>query len=107
LNFKAILKNRVFKNFSYLTIGGILSQLLAVFVVYKLTYILDPENYGVFTFMFIQAQMIMTLSDLGIKNILIRTISRENDKLQICFKSAFVIKILFSFLFMIIYFLQE
>ncbi len=107
MNFKAILKNRVFKNFSYLTIGGILSQLLAVFVVYKLTYILDPENYGVFTFMFIQAQMIMTLSDLGIKNILIRTISRENDKLQICFKSGFVIKILFSFLFMIIYFLYN
>ncbi|MDN3686553.1 oligosaccharide flippase family protein [Cyclobacterium jeungdonense] len=74
---KNILQNKVFKNFSYLTIGSILSQLISLLTVFKITKILHPDDYGLYTFMIAQGTLLLTVGDLGIRNIVIRTIARD------------------------------
>lgn len=100
----SLIKHPVFKNFSYLTIGNILSQLLGVVVIYKLTRIFAPDDYGVFTFMVVQGQLIMTLGDLGIRNIIIRTVSRNPNQTNQLFQTGLTIKVFSILIFSSAYF---
>ncbi|WP_162417030.1 oligosaccharide flippase family protein [Cyclobacterium roseum] len=77
---KKIFHNKVFKNFSYLTIGSILSQLISLLTVLKITKILHPDDYGLYTFMIAQGTLLLTVGDLGIRNIVIRTIARDPNR---------------------------
>ncbi|RDV10668.1 polysaccharide biosynthesis protein [Pontibacter diazotrophicus] len=72
-----LLNNTVFKNFSYLTISTAISQLLSFFTILKITSILTPNDYGVFTFLIAQGALLLTIGDLGIRNIVIRAIARN------------------------------
>lgn len=72
-----ILHNKIFKNFSYLTVGNALSQLVSLFAILKVTQILSPDDYGLFSFLSVQGLLILTISGLGIKNIAIRTVARD------------------------------
>lgn len=74
---KKIFQNKVFQNFSYLTIGSILSQLVSLLTVLKITKILHPDDYGLYTFMIAQGTLLLTIGDLGIRNIVIRSIARD------------------------------
>lgn len=74
---KSILKNIVFKNFSYLTISTVISQLIALVTILKITSILNPNDYGLYTFLIAQGTLLLKIGDLGNRNIVIRTISRE------------------------------
>jgi len=105
MNFtKYFLTHPVFKNFSYLAIGNILSQLLGVVVIYKLTRIFAPNDYGIFTFMVVQGQLIMTLGDLGIRNIIIRTISRKPNQTNQLFQTGLILKVFSILIFSFAYF---
>ena len=75
--FKKLLNNIVFKNFSYLTISTVLSQLISLITVLKITSILNPDDYGLYTFLIAQGMLLMKIGDLGNRNIVIRTIARE------------------------------
>ncbi|NHE55604.1 oligosaccharide flippase family protein [Cyclobacterium plantarum] len=77
---KKILQNTVFKNFSYLTIGSILSQFISLLTVLKITKNLHPDDYGLYTFMIAQGTLLLTVGDLGIRNIVIRTIARDPNR---------------------------
>lgn len=72
--------NKVFKNFSYLTIGNTISQLLSLITVLKITNYFTPIDYGLFTFITTQGLLLFALSELGIKQIIIRAISRNPEK---------------------------
>ncbi|WP_339923299.1 oligosaccharide flippase family protein [uncultured Cyclobacterium sp.] len=72
-----IIKNKVFQNFSFLTIGSILSQLIGLLTVLKITKILHPDDYGLYTFILAQGTLLLTIGDLGIRNIIIRSIARD------------------------------
>jgi O-antigen/teichoic acid export membrane protein len=74
---KKILGNIVFKNFSYLTIGTIIAQLISLVTVLKITSILNPDDYGLFTFLIAQGMLLLRIGDLGNRNIVIRTIARD------------------------------
>lgn len=74
---KKLLGSIVFKNFSYLTIGTIVAQLISLVTILKITNILNPEDYGLFTFLIAQGMLLLRIGDLGNRNIVIRTIARD------------------------------
>ncbi len=74
---KKLANNIVVKNASYVTIGGILAQLINLIALIKIAKIFSPSYYGVYTFLGVQEQLLVTLADLGIRNIIIRTIARN------------------------------
>lgn len=75
-----IFQHKVFKNFSYLTAGTAISQVLGLITVLKITKILHPNDYGLYTFIMAQGTLIMYIGDLGIRNIFIRTIARDAQR---------------------------
>ncbi len=79
MNLKSILDNKVFKNFSYLTIASILGQLLSFLAVYQLTKLIKPEHYGIYTYLISQGLLLVRLSSFGNNNIVIRRISRNTS----------------------------
>lgn len=78
--FKKLLNNIVFKNFSYLTIGTVIAQLISLITVLKITDLLSPDDYGLFTFLSAQGMLLLQIGDLGNRNIVIRTIARTPTK---------------------------
>jgi O-antigen/teichoic acid export membrane protein len=77
---KKVFKNKVVKNFSYLTIGSVLSQLLLLITVIKITNVFSPDQYGVYTFIISQGMLLHAISDLGIKAVIIRAIARNPER---------------------------
>lgn len=77
---RKILNNRVLRNFSYLTVGSIVSQLFGIFTIIKITNLFAPNDYGLYTFILSQGILLFTIADLGITNVIIRNIAR--DKLR-------------------------
>jgi len=78
--FKSIIQHKVFKNFSYLTLGTAISQILSLLAVLKITKILLPDEYGLYTFIFAQGALLLTIADLGVQTIIVRSIAREPEK---------------------------
>jgi O-antigen/teichoic acid export membrane protein len=74
------LKSRVLMNFSYLTLGNVVSQLLGMIALIKITHIISPAEYGIYTFLLAQGALLVALGDLGVRNINIRTVARDNSK---------------------------
>lgn len=79
VSFKLILTNKVFRNFSYLTIGSILGQLLSLVAIFLLTKLISPEFYGVYTYLISQGLLLVRISSFGNNNIVIRKISRNEE----------------------------
>ena len=77
---KRILNNIVFRNFSYLTIGMVISQLISLITILKLTTILSPGDYGLYTFLIAQGMLLTKIGDLGNSNIIIRSIARDSSR---------------------------
>lgn len=73
-------ESKVLKNFSYLTFGSIFSQGLGLLTVIVITRHLLPEEYGKYSFLLNQGMLLLALGDLGIRNIIIRQISRNPNK---------------------------
>ena len=77
--FDKIFSNIIFKNFSYLTLGAVISQLLSLITILKITSILETVDYGLFTFLIAQGMLLLRIGDLGNRNIVIRTIARNPE----------------------------
>ncbi|MGY6741088.1 MAG: oligosaccharide flippase family protein [Cecembia sp.] len=77
---KKVKENKVFQNFSFLTIGNAVSQVLSLVTVLKITAFFTPDDYGLFTFVTTQGLLLLALSELGIKQIIIRAIAREPER---------------------------
>ncbi len=77
---RQILRHKVFKNFSYLTAGTIVAQLLSLVTILRITHILNPGGYGIFSFLIVQGTLLLNISDLGIRNIVIRSIARDPQR---------------------------
>jgi len=82
---------KVFRNFSYLTVGSGISQLIGVFTVIRITSLFSPEKYGIYTFIISQGTLLFTIGDLGITNVVIRTIARNSSRTgDIIFNGALI-----------------
>ncbi len=91
---KKILGNIVFKNFSFLTIGTVFAQLISLITVLRITSILNPDDYGLFTFLIAQGMLLLRIGDLGNRNIVIRTIARDPSRTNDLLFNGAVIRIL-------------
>ena len=80
MSLKKISQNKVVKNFSYLTSGSIVSQLLMLFTVIKITAVLSQDEYGTYSFIIAQGMLLLAISELGTKSIIIRAIARQPDQ---------------------------
>ncbi len=100
---KKILNNNVFKNFSYLTIGTVLSQGLSLVTILKITSVLTPGQYGVFSFLMVQGTLLLTLGDLGVRNIIVRTIARDPFRTNDLVYNGAIIRSLALVLLIILY----
>jgi O-antigen/teichoic acid export membrane protein len=100
---KEIFKNRVFQNFSYLTIGTIISQLIGILVVLKISRIFTTIDYGSYTFILAQAQLISTIGDLGMRNIIIRAISIDKTRTKDLIYNGIKLRFLATSILFILY----
>lgn len=76
---KKLFSNIVFKNFSFLTIGSVLGQLISVFTILKITSVISPGDYGLYTFLISQGLLLVKIGNLGNTNIVIRSVARDGD----------------------------
>ncbi len=100
---QVLLGNKVFKNFSFLTIGSILAQLVSLFTILKITRVLNPSEYGVFTFMLMQGALLFAFGDLGIGNIVIRRIARDHENTNDLVHNGMILRVIAVFTFSLIY----
>jgi O-antigen/teichoic acid export membrane protein len=100
---KKYLNHKVFKNFSYLTIGSIVSQLLMLVTVLRITKILLPDDYGLYTFMISQGTLLYALSDLGIKTTTIRAIARKPEATRNYALNGAIMRLLSLVFFFLVY----
>lgn len=77
---KSIINNKVFRNFSYLTLGNVISQAISLIVIMKITRILEPSEYGIYTFILVQGALLRMVADLGLQRIIIRSIARNPER---------------------------
>ena len=99
--------NTVVKNFSYVTIGSILAQVINLIALIKVARIFSLNNYGIYTFLSVQAQLLFTLADLGLRNIIIRTIARNKLTTNDMVVNGILIRICSIILFSTIYFIYN
>lgn len=102
--FNKIKSNNIAKNFSYLTIGNFIAQLLNLIVLIKITRIITTDEYGVFTFLIVQGQLLASISDLGTRNIIVRTIARDKSQTKDLFINGVFLRILIVIILGAIYF---
>lgn len=100
---KKLLGNIVFKNFSYLTLGTVISQLISLVTILKITSILDPDNYGLFTFLIAQGMLLIKIGDLGNRNIVIRTIARDPRQTNDLVVNGAIMRVLALLILFLIY----
>lgn len=77
---RQLIRSKVFRNFSYLTIGSIFAQALGLVTILKITRLFSPAEYGLFTFIMAQGMLLLAIGDLGIRDIIIRSIARDKSR---------------------------
>lgn len=102
-----LIKHKVFKNFSFLTLGTVISQILALVTVLKITKVLQPNDYGLYTFIIGQGMLVMYIGDLGIRNIFIRTIARDPSRTNDMVFNGLLLRSLAVAIFCIFYFIYN
>ena len=95
---------KLLKNFSFVTIGTFGSQLLLLLATIRIAKIYGPELFGEFSFLLVQRLLLANIAGLGLRYVLIRTISTINrgEESHKVFP-ALLINILSSFPVLIIY----
>jgi O-antigen/teichoic acid export membrane protein len=96
-------KKKVVQNFSYLTISSVFSQLISLLTVVKISRIFAPEEYGIYTFIFAQSQLINVVGDLGMRKIIIRAISRDISRTNDLIYNGLKLRVLASIFLIFIY----
>lgn len=100
---KIIFKNKVFQNFSFLTISSTISQLIGLVAILKISRIFAPEEYGLYTFIFAQSLLINAIGDLGMRNIITRSISRDALKTNDLVYNGLKLRLIATFILMLLY----
>jgi O-antigen/teichoic acid export membrane protein len=107
MSFKTISKNKVVKNFSYLTSGSIVSQLLMLFTVIKITAVLSQDEYGTYSFIIAQGMLLLAISELGTKSIIIRAIARQPDQTKDIIVNGIKLRLLSMAVSLLLYFVYN
>ena len=106
MKIKKLINNIVVRNIFYLGIGNGLIQFLGMIAVIFITAMFLPPEYGTYTYMIIQAQLIAAVADLGMRNIIIRDVARaKTNRMRLYFPALIIVVFsnIIIFLFYIIY----
>ena len=107
MNLKSIFANKVFKNFSYLTIASIFGQLLSLVAIQQLTTVIKPEHYGIYTYLISQGLLLVRISSFGNNNIVIRKISRNISLSKSIGLSTLIYRLLIIFVSSLLYLVYD
>lgn len=102
LTLNKLFKHRTFKNTSYLTIGNILSQIIALIGAFYIPRLLGPEKYGIFSIVAAYIGMFTVFTFSGINKVLLRDISKNLDDTKDIIESVIGFKNLCAILSIII-----
>ena len=75
----SLFKNKIIKNFSLLTGTNLLIQVLSIFSSIRLARQLQPEGYGLFNLIALQASIFSIIACYGLRLVVIRHIARNNN----------------------------
>lgn len=78
-----VLKSKVFQNFSITTIFSLLNQFIGVVTSIRVTSYLGVEDYGLFTLMLVQVAIFSIITNFGLRQVIVRIISRDISKFTI------------------------
>ncbi|MCU7496364.1 MAG: oligosaccharide flippase family protein [Ignavibacteria bacterium] len=98
--------NKLYKNWSLLTLSNIVYQGLFFLSFVKIARLFKPELYGIFTVIITSTQMAQIFSALGLQKITIREIARDYNKQYIVAKLTLlptIIASLISAIFLVVY----
>ncbi len=104
--FKQLLKNKIFKNFSILTVANIAVQILSILSSIRLARLLQPEGYGFFNILMVQASTFSIIAVYGLRLVIIRYVARNKFNSKYSFIISNKIRLvtsLIAFLSLIIY----
>jgi len=104
---KDVLAHKFIKNFSYLTIGSILGQLMSLLAIYKLTRLINPEYYGIYTYLISQGLLLVRVSSFGNNSIVVREISRNISITKTVFTSTLIYRLIIIFGSSILYIIYD
>ncbi|SHM41852.1 Membrane protein involved in the export of O-antigen and teichoic acid [Cyclobacterium lianum] len=76
---KAILSNRIFKNFSILTGTNIFIQLISILTSIRLTRLLQPEGYGLYNLMMVEIGIFSIVAVYGLRLVIVRYVARNKS----------------------------
>lgn len=94
ISIKKIATNKVVQNFSFMTVGNMISQVLSLITVLKITQYFAPDDFGLYTFITSQGLLLLNISDLGIQPIIVRSIARDPDKTNDLILNGLLLRIL-------------
>ncbi|MCE7053274.1 oligosaccharide flippase family protein [Algoriphagus sp. AGSA1] len=77
-----------------MTVGNMVSQVLALITVLKITQHFAPDDYGLYTFITSQGLLLLSISDLGIQPIIVRSIARDSNKTSDLILNGLLLRIL-------------
>lgn len=95
-------KSKIFKNIFWATLGRVINLLGALLVGILVAKYLGPENYGLMSYVVSFVSLFQILATFGLDNVEIREESKNTEKKDIIIGSAFTIRLILSFLTIII-----
>lgn len=76
---KRLLSNKIIKNFSVLTVTNILIQFLSILSSIRMARLLQPEGYGFYNLMMVQAGIFSIIAVYGLKLVIVRYVARNKS----------------------------
>jgi len=87
---------RVAKNTGIVIAGNIICKIIALFTIIYLARYLHPVGFGKYSFVFVYLAFFGELTDLGLKTILVRDISRDEAIMPQLIGNAYIIKLVLT-----------
>lgn len=80
-----------------MTLGNVVSQVLSLVTILKITHYFTPTDFGLYTFITTQGMLLLSMSDLGIQPIIVRSIARNTIKTNDLILNSLLLRI-FTFI---------
>lgn len=82
---KNLLSNTIIRNFSVLTGTNILIQFISILSSIRLTRLLQPEGYGLYNLLMVEASIFAIIAVFGLKMVIIRYVARNKSESKYVF----------------------
>jgi O-antigen/teichoic acid export membrane protein len=107
LTLKKLSQNKVVQNFSFMTLGNVISQVLSLVTVLRITHFFAPDDYGLYTFITSQGLLLLNISDLGIQPIIVRSIARDKGSTKDLIINSLILRLLTVTFLTFLYFIYN